>query len=445
MARSSICRLVMFALLVCLAAMTAAANPTLVLPTSVTVEATGPQGAYATYVATSNGVPVGDDQDGRGVTAACVPASGSLFPVGTTTVNCTAQDAEGHTTTGGFPVHVVDTTAPVLTLPGPISVEATSPAGAPVTFSASASDLVDGTVAVTCTPASGSTFAPGTTVVRCSATDAHGNTARDSFGVTVTGGSGSLILPDITAEAQGPGGAAVGYEGVGDLGDINIVCAPPSGSTFPLGSSTVNCTGGGLSGSFTVTVVDTTPPVLTLPGTVMADATMPSGAVVTYIASASDLVDGPVAVNCTPPSGSTFALGSTTVHCTASDSRGNTAAGSFEVSVIDTHPPAIVSISATPDTLWPPNHQMVPVAVSVTVTDDVDTSPTCRIYLIASSEPQTSVDWTITGQLTADLRAERGGSGSGRTYTLSVECLDDAANRSTGTVTVVVPHDKRRR
>lgn len=57
-----------------------------------------------------------------------------------------------------------------------------------MTFAATATDLVDGSVAVTCIPASGGTFAPGTTTVNCSATDSHGNTATGSFTVTVTFG-----------------------------------------------------------------------------------------------------------------------------------------------------------------------------------------------------------------------------------------------------------------
>ena len=66
-----------------------------------------------------------------------------------------------------------------------MTVSATSAAGAVVTFSASATDIVDGSVAVSCTPASGSTFAPGTTTVNCTATDAAGNTASGSFTVSV--------------------------------------------------------------------------------------------------------------------------------------------------------------------------------------------------------------------------------------------------------------------
>jgi len=85
-----------------------------------------------------------------------------------------------------FVLSIVDTTPPTLTLPANLTATAVTPAGAVVTFVASASDLVDGTRTVTCAPASGSTFAIGTTTVACSASDTHGNQKTGSFTVTVT-------------------------------------------------------------------------------------------------------------------------------------------------------------------------------------------------------------------------------------------------------------------
>ena len=72
---------------------------------------------------------------------------------------------------------------------------------------ASASDVVDGVVPVTCTPAAGATFALGPTTVSCTATDAHGNSASGSFPVTVTDHSApALTVPtDLTATAATPG------------------------------------------------------------------------------------------------------------------------------------------------------------------------------------------------------------------------------------------------
>ncbi len=80
-------------------------------------------------------------------------------------------------------------------------------------------------------------------------------------------------------------------------------------------------------------VQDTTPPDLTLPSDITINATSPAGAQVLYVATAVDLVDGVVPVTCFPPSGTIFPIGSTTVNCSASDSHGNTATGSFNVHV----------------------------------------------------------------------------------------------------------------
>ncbi|HEX8132017.1 MAG TPA: HYR domain-containing protein, partial [Actinomycetes bacterium] len=115
----------------------------------------------------------------------CAPASGSFFKLGTATVTCSATDKAGNTATGGFPVTVRDTTPPNLVLPEAIEEDTDSPDGKTVQFTASATDLVDGAVPVTCTPASGSFFKVETATVDCSATDRARNTAKGSFKVTV--------------------------------------------------------------------------------------------------------------------------------------------------------------------------------------------------------------------------------------------------------------------
>ena len=155
--------------------------PVLTLPDDKTVEATSADGAEVTYTATAE-----DDVDGP-VDVSCTPASGSTFPLGETTVECSATDEAGNEATGSFNVIVQDTTPPELTLPSaPPAAEATSPQGAAVTYeAATATDLVDGEVEATCEPASGSTFPLGTTPVNCTATDAAGNEATGSFNVIV--------------------------------------------------------------------------------------------------------------------------------------------------------------------------------------------------------------------------------------------------------------------
>ena len=238
---------------------------------------------------------------------------------------------------------VVDTTAPVVTVPSAITAEALSGAGAPVTFAATAQDDEDGALTPSCVPASGSTFNFGATTVTCTARDAAGNLGSASFTVTVLDTTApSLTLPGaLTAEAIGPSGAAVAFAASAtDTVDglVTIACTPPSGATFPLGATTVSCAatdshGNIARGTFTVTVSDTRAPVLTLPATINVPATMPTGAVVAFVASAVDIVDGAIGVSCAPASGSVFPAGDTTVTCSAADRSGNPVGGSFRVHV----------------------------------------------------------------------------------------------------------------
>jgi len=419
-------------------------GPTLILPGTISTEATGPGGSIVVFRAISDGVTIGDDEDGRGASAVCSQRSGTKFPIGTTTVTCTAINDSGQTSTGTFLVNVVDTTAPSLTLPNVIEVTTTG-SSAVVTWSASAYDLVDGSVAVACTPPSGSTFATGTSLVECSATDAHGNNATDTFEVTVAGSTPAVLhLNDQSAEATGPSGAVVVFDFIDQLDDV--VCTPSSGTLFAVGATPVNCTKGALSGSFTVNVVDTTPPTLTLPADITAEATSSAGAAVSFSASATDVVDGAITAACTPPSGSTFALGTTAVQCSATDAHGNTTNGSFNVTVVDTTPPVIVSVSVNPATLWPPNKQMVTVTATVVVEDAGDPAPLVHIINVTASEPIAASDWVITGPLTVDLRSDRlGTSLSGRIYTIYIEAIDASGNATITTTKVTVPHDSSKK
>jgi hypothetical protein len=116
---------------------------------------------------------------------------------------------------------------------------------------------------------------------------------------------------------------------------------------------------------------DTTPPALQLPADITAEATGAAGAVVTFTATASDTNPLHPTVACTPASGSTFPLGATTVRCSATDAAGNTASGSFNVTVLDRVAPTVaVSISpATPSGEHGWYSELV--TVTVTATDNV--------------------------------------------------------------------------
>jgi flagellar hook assembly protein FlgD len=148
--------------------------PLLAMPEAVFAEATGPSGANVTF-----GVG-GYSFVAPSPTISCDHASGSMYPLDVTTVTCTASDSAG-TTSGSFEIYVTDTVAPIVHVPADIASSTEV-----VTFTATATDAIDGSIAVTCSPASGDRFPPGVTTVICSATDAHANSAFASFHVTAT-------------------------------------------------------------------------------------------------------------------------------------------------------------------------------------------------------------------------------------------------------------------
>ncbi|HYP28851.1 MAG TPA: S8 family serine peptidase [Blastocatellia bacterium] len=180
--------------------------------------------------------------------------------------------------------------------------------------------------------------------------------------ITTTGTScGGAVPCDLTcpanitvSNAPNQCGAVVNYPAPTSTGSCGTVtCSPPSGSFFPVGTTTVTCTGTGDTCSFTITVQDTQPPSITCPSniTVVGTPGQP-GALVTFPPpTASDNCPG-VTVVCTPPSGSTFPVGTTTVTCTATDASGNTATCSFTVTVFDiclqddTNPSIVVLVNS---------------------------------------------------------------------------------------------------
>jgi hypothetical protein len=361
-------------------------KPIVTVPANKTVEATGANGATVNYAA----VTAEDDVDGA-IDATCSKASGTVFPIGTTKVTCSAKDAAGNIGDSFFTVTVQDTTAPAVNVPANITKEATGPAGATASFSASASDAVDGSVATTCEPDSGSAFALGTTRVICSATDAAGNTETKSFTVTVRDTTAPVVkVPaNVTAEATGPNGARVQYGDVSatDIvdGPMNPACSQASDTVFKLGTTTVTCTAIDAavnkgSNSFTVTVVDTTKPDVQAPANMVIGNTSGTGAdnVVYTGASAEDRVSGNLPVTCTPPSGSTFPLGSTTVTCKSTDAAGNTGQATFTIEVQDrTKPTVTVPADITAEATSASGATVA--YMGVTASDDVDgaLAPTC--------------------------------------------------------------------
>jgi hypothetical protein len=133
---------------------------------------------------------------------------------------------------------------------------------------------------------------------------------------------------------------------------------------------------------------------------------------------------------------------------TATDVAGNSGSATRTVHVVDTIAPTITGISASPDSLWPPNHKMVEVTINYTAFDAC-----CLVSTqlsATSSEPDDGLgDGDTTGDIElvdahhVPLRAERSGKGDGRTYTVTIKAMDCAGHVTTRTVTVKVPKSQK--
>jgi len=215
-------------------------------------------------------------------------------------------------------------------------------------------------VPVICTPPLTNGFPLGTNTVMCSAT-AGGDTENCSFDVIVVDTLPPVIMTPgvLEMECTNLAGTVVSSYPVTatDLCDTNPALSflPPAGFAFPYGSTTVTVTAADSSGNatnatFTVNVVDTTPPVMNCPTGIVMECNSPHGTMVEFEVTAFDecCPTNPapggcfVPVTCDPPSGSFFAVGVTSVVCTATDSAGNTNACSFDVTIIDTTAPTII-------------------------------------------------------------------------------------------------------
>src|SRR6266850_2190797 len=233
-------------------------------------------------------------------------------------------------------------------------------------------------------------------------------------------------------------------EGPYDLGAtaVTLTCTDTEGLT-----STCNAT---------VTVVDTTPPVIACPADQMLECTAES-AIASFVPAVTDNC-GTASVQCTPPSGTTFSedAAPTAVSCVAVDAAGNQAACGFRIAVQDTLPPVVTpklegnGFSAT---LWPPNHSYY----TVTLTDCIQSvADQCdgalpvggTILRVTSDESESGVgedddgtcdDIVLVDSTTVKLRAERSDESDGRVYSIFAVISDDDGNQASLTCKVQVP------
>jgi hypothetical protein len=119
---------------------------------------------------------------------------------------------------------------------------------------------------------------------------------------------------------------------------------------------------------------------------------------------------------------------------------------------VDQTPP-VITASANPASLWPPNNKMVPVTVSGTMTDngpgDTGLNPSSAVFTVVDEYGAVQPSGPITPgadgsySFVVNLQVSRTGTDlDGRHYTITVNAQDKAGNQATAVTIVVVPHDQ---
>jgi len=216
--------------------------------------------------------------------------------------------------------------------------------------------------------------------------------------------------------------------------------------------------GSGLSNAFLLKYSgpDTTAPIVDAGDDVVAEQQSHEGAQVTLVGSAVDDRDsnltyewreGSQVLGTEVTLTTIFQLGSHTLTLFATDNSGNTGNDTVTVSVVDTTAPDL-SVSLSPNRLWPPNHRYVSVTATVTVSDACDATPTISLVSVTSNEPddakglgdgKTINDVVIVDNLHFRLRAERAEEGTGRIYTVTYLAGDDSGNVAVVSAIATVP------
>ncbi len=175
--------------------------PVITLPAALPpIAAVDGAGAVVDYL-----LPTATDDVSGPVPVGCDPPPGSLFPLGTTEVRCSAQDAAGNVAVVSLIITVTDQTPPALSQPASFTVTAPDASGAAVSFDLpTAVDTIDGPVAVACDVSPGTFLPVGDTTVTCTAADSAGNTASVSFVISVLAPPEQPVATDPPTEPPTP-------------------------------------------------------------------------------------------------------------------------------------------------------------------------------------------------------------------------------------------------
>jgi len=312
-------------------------KPGLSIPQDQTVEASGLEGTL---------VEIGQAwaHDITGISS-IVHDAPDVFLLGSTLIAWTATDNHDNITTAYQRITVVDTTTPTIIPPQDILAEVVDLTMNYIGLGElSASDSVGIESVTNDKPI---TFPFGSTTITWTVTDTSGNILQATQVVTLVDTTDpEIIAPsDIVAEATSLSGTMIelGEATAHDvMGIASITEHPPR--FFVLGETTVTWTATDTSGNSasvtqTVTIVDTTSPIITAPDSITMEATSADSNIVALgNPISSDLVDIPSISNNAPD---VFPLGETTITWTAVDESGNSASATQTVTIVDTTSPEL--------------------------------------------------------------------------------------------------------
>jgi len=387
------------------------------------------------------------------------------LPIGTNVVTLKVNDPCGATAQTNVVVTVADTSAPAGSCPSnaTASSDANCQAQVPDFVSqvvASDNCTPSGSLTITQNPVAGTLVGLGPHPVSLSMSDSSGNsttctvlfTVVDTNAPTIVSVSGPITLPagaDCQAAAPDVVGNVVATDNCTPVSQLHVTQSPVVGTLLAGGQHSITVTvtdgsGNSTTGSVLVTVVDTTAPsIVSMPEPITLSADANCQAAVPNIVGSVVATDNCTAANQlvvtqNPAAGTLLGPGQYTIAVAVADAAGNSSSAGVPLTISGSVP-VIQSISVNPSILSPPNHQIVPVTVSVVTSGGCNGSVVSKIVQITASEPTQPGDILITGDLTASLAASKNSTGATRIYAITVQSMDSAGNTSTGTVTVTVP------
>ncbi|HEX4887789.1 MAG TPA: HYR domain-containing protein [Luteibaculaceae bacterium] len=387
----------------------------------------------------------GDTLTGTGTSVSFAYPAGSNPSI----ITFTAEDVNGNVATKVVTVTVNDTQAPTVTCPGDLVFNTnTAICGAVVTL-AGDNELVDSPITDNCgiasitgvygasnipfDPTSPMTFDLGTTSVTITITDNNGNSTNCTFNVTVEDnvGPGITSFPNNITVTTLPNECAREVFWTEPVASDNctgsnftVVASHINGQDFPIGTTTVTYTftdqnGNATTRSFTITVNDVQNPVInSLPGnTTLYLPANACSAVLAYEANVQDNCGAQtLTTTATYPSGSQLGVGSFTNVFTVTDASGNSATGSFNITVIDTIKPTFP--------VFPSNI----VSCNPVVTYNVEAADNCAVTAGTIPSTQSGATFPLGVTTVVWTATDVNGNSTTRSFTVTVVSPTTIAN-----------------